>query len=337
MLEIRKYREGDEEGFQRLDNLVEEHPWNRRNLANWEWKFRGKNPAGKPLMIYADNDSEIVGHFAAIPMKYWIDGESVIGSHSVAMMIDPKWQNRGLIKYVSDKLIQQLEEQEISFTYGYPNDNAYELHIKLLGYEQIAQQKLYTKRISLNDDGKGDLDCGPLTWKKILKFGDETNDLWEKSKNDYEVIVERKSDFLNWRYLERPDVPYYAYGAFNGNMLEGYCVLKLYQEGQTLRGHFIDLFTSIDNRSCGSVLIRQGLQFFKEMKANEVTLWMQGCPFMRDLLHEHEFSEGGISRGGWPDSTRPMVCRFNIEKEKYQALLVEKDWYFTMGDTLEIF
>ena len=143
MLEIRSYQPGDEAGFQKLDNLVEEHPWNRRNLANWEWKFRGKNPAGKPLMIYADNDSEIVGHFAAIPMKYWIDGESVIGSHSAAMMVDPKWQNRGLIKFVADKLIQELEIQGIPFTYGYPNENAFELHIKLLGYEEVSQQQFY--------------------------------------------------------------------------------------------------------------------------------------------------------------------------------------------------
>ena len=336
MLEIRKYQVGDEAGFQRLDNLVEEHPWNRRDLANWKWKFRGKNPAGKPLMIYAANDSEIVGHFAAIPMKYWIHGKSVIGSHSAAMMIDPKWQNRGLIKFVADKLIQELEIQGIPFTYGYPNENAYELHIKLLSYEEIAKQQFYIKNIKLNDEEENS-SAGSLSWGKISKFGSETNDLWENSKNEYKVIVERKSDFLNWRYLDRPDIPYHAYGVFNGNMLEGYCVLKLYQEEQTLRGHFIDLFTSHNNNVCASVLIRQGLQFFKEMQASEVTLWMQGCSFMRDLLLENGFREGGFPGAGWQGSTRPMVCRFNSEKEKYQALLVEKDWYFTMGDTLEIY
>ena len=42
MLDIRKYQVGDEAGFHRLDNLVEEHPWNRRDLTNWKWKFRGK-------------------------------------------------------------------------------------------------------------------------------------------------------------------------------------------------------------------------------------------------------------------------------------------------------
>jgi len=337
MLEIRKYQERDEEGFQRLDNLVEEHPWNRRDLANWKWKFKGKNPAGDPLMIYAANDSEIVGHFAAIPMKYWIDGESVIGSHSAAMMIDPKWQNRGLIKFVADKLIQELEIQGIPFTYGYPNENAYELHIKLLSYEEIAKQQFYIKFIDSNNVEKENFGSGGLTWEKIHKFGAETNDLWEKSKNEYKVIVERKSDYLNWRYLDRPDVPYHIYGVFNGNRLEGYCVLKLYKEEKTLRGHFIDLFTSQNNNVCASILIRQGLQFFKKMQASEVTVWMQGCSFMRDLLLENGFSEGGFSGAGWDGSTRPMVCRFNCEKEKYQAKLVEKDWYFTMGDTLEIY
>ena len=337
MIEIRNFQAGDEAGFQKLGNLVEEHPWNHFNLENWKWKYRGKNPAGQPVSIYADNDSEIIGHFAAIPMKYWIDGESVVGSHSVAMMIDPNWQNRGLIKFVADKLIQQIEEQGIPFTYGYPNKNAYELHIKLLGYEEVAQQQFFIKYIDSNNVENENLGSGGFTWEKIQKFGAEVNDLWEKSKNGYRAIVERKSDFLNWRYLHRPDVPYYAFGVFNGNRLAGYCVLKLYQEEQTLRGHFIDLFTSNNNRGCASILISKGLQFFKEMKASEVTLWMQGCSFMRDQLHENGFREGGIAGAGWPDSARPMICRFNSEKEKYQPLLNEKDWYFTMGDTLEIY
>ena len=34
MLKIRSYKKGDEAGFQKLDRLVEVHPWNRRNLDN---------------------------------------------------------------------------------------------------------------------------------------------------------------------------------------------------------------------------------------------------------------------------------------------------------------
>jgi hypothetical protein len=32
-----------------------------------------------------------------------------------------------------------------------------------------------------------------------------------------------------------------------------------------------------------------------------------------------------------------MICRFNVEPGKYRPWLNEKNWYFTMGDTLEIY
>ena len=59
-MEIRPYKNGDEVGIMKLDTMVEEHPWNRRNLANWNWKFKGKNPAGKSLVWIAENNKEIL-------------------------------------------------------------------------------------------------------------------------------------------------------------------------------------------------------------------------------------------------------------------------------------
>lgn len=335
MLNIRTYKDGDELGFQKLDQLVEEHPWNRRNLDNWRWKFKGNNPAGKPIMIYAENDGEIIGHFAALPMNYWINGKKIVGSHSAAMMIDPAWQNKGLIKFVADRLINELIDIKIPFTYGYPNDNAYDLHVKLLGYEEVAMQRLFYK--SLKSDNESQSSINNLSWRKINKFSKEVNVLWDKAKTDYTAIVIRNDEFLNWRYIDRPDVPYHAYGAYNGDDLEGYCILKTYKEQNILRGHFVDLFTMKDNNNCSSFLIQNGISFFKEKHVNEITLWMQGSPFLENILKQNGFIISGISGGGWPGSSRPMICRFNFNKDKYKPILNDENWYFTMGDTLEIY
>ena len=80
-MNIRPYVEGDETGIMKLDALVEEHPWNRRNLANWMWKFKGANPAGKALIWVAENKNNILATFAVIPIMYfgWIS----IGNHNV--------------------------------------------------------------------------------------------------------------------------------------------------------------------------------------------------------------------------------------------------------------
>jgi len=337
-MQIRPYKPGDEQGIFILDRAVELHPWNRRNDSNWYWKYQGKNPAGQSLIYVAENNGEIIAHFAALPIWYWIEGKKVLVSHSIGMIVLPEWQNKGLIKFVADQLLEEVEKQRIPFTYGYPNDNAYDLHIKLLGYEDATMQRLFHKEIkNIKNDNTSETVFEGLNWQKIERFDDSVDFLWNKVKNDFQVIVIRNSAFLNWRYIDRPDAPYYAFGAFDGDILEGYCVLKIYQDENLLRGHFIDLFTQSGNSNCGRFLVENGLQFFNNEKVDEVTLWMQGSPFFEDILKEYNFCVGGVSGGGWPGTTRPMICRFNIEQEKYKSLLNEKNWYFTMGDTQEIY
>ena len=143
------------------------------------------------------------------------------------MMIDPAWQNKGLIKFVADMLIKELENHDIPFTYGYPNKKSYDLHINLLDYEDVAVQRLFFKL--LNNAGNALNQLGFLRWKKIERFDNRVNELWDSIKNNFQNCVIRNSAFLNWRYLDRTDIPYFAYGAFNGEKLDGYYVLKIYQ------------------------------------------------------------------------------------------------------------
>ena len=51
MFKIRKYKSGDEKQILKLDRLVEEHPWNRRNIQNWYWKFK-KSPNNLKPIVY---------------------------------------------------------------------------------------------------------------------------------------------------------------------------------------------------------------------------------------------------------------------------------------------
>ena len=84
-------------------------------------------------------------------------------------------------------------------------------------------------------------------------------------------------------------------------------------------------------------ILDNGLKFFNDAQTDEVTLWMQGAPLFENILQEFGFNLGGVSGGGWLSESRPMICRFNPDVKKYELNLNEKDWYFTMGDTLEIY
>ena len=146
-MKIRKYKKGDEVGILKLDRLVEEHPWNRRNLKNWFWKYKGSNPFGKALVWVAEDNNKIVATFSLIPLNYHVNKKVILGACSIAMIVHPNYQNKGLIKFVADKLFNDAKLNNIKFIYGYPNKNAYQIHKVFFSYADISKQKLYFKKI----------------------------------------------------------------------------------------------------------------------------------------------------------------------------------------------
>ena len=104
-LKLRQFRKGDEVGITKLDNSLLTHKCNKRNLKNWYWKYRSKHSTSKPIIIVAELAKKIIGHFAIIQTKYLFNEKKINGSHSVGLMVDKKWQSRGIVKFLSATLI----------------------------------------------------------------------------------------------------------------------------------------------------------------------------------------------------------------------------------------
>ena len=321
---IRKYKKGDEIGILKLDKMVEEHPWNRRNLKNWEWKYKGKNPFGKSIVFVATNNQKILATFSIIPLKYKIMGRIVNGSCSIAMIVHPKYQNKGLIKFVADKLFEEASKRNIEFIYGYPNSNAYEIHKKIFNYEDINMQSLYLKKINYN------IKLAKENFKivKKKKFEKKINRLFENANSQYKVSLKRDYKYLNWRYSDRPDKKYHLFVFYKDNEIVGYSILKLYKEKNILRGHMIDLFYNIKFKGLFKCIILHSYKFFKNKKCTEMTLWLQGDQKAQLELKNLKFKI---------HSKRPFICKNLSLSKKLKLLLNKKNWYFTMGDTLEIY
>ena len=68
--------------------------------------------------------------------------------------------------------------------------------------------------------------------------------------------------------------------------------------------------------------------FFQKKNCHEVNLWLQGSVLFQKTLEDIGFFISG---------KRPMICRFNFDNENLEKNLIGKNWFFTMGDTLEIY
>ncbi len=323
-MEIRAYREGDEKQIMDLDARELPSIWNRRTLDNWYWKFTDRNPAGHSLIWVAEHCGQLVGHFAAVPFHLKVMDEVVTASHTIGALVDKKFQNRGLLKFVGEKLMEDQVNHNIPYTWGFPNKRAHRFENVVLNYNDL----IHFDRWTLQGNSISKTNLNPDI-RRIMEFSQEFDLLWEECAAAYPVAIQRDSVFLNWRYLQRPDWEYFPYSLYENDKLKGYVVLKLYREEEVLRGHIIDIFAEKNDARTLEQLIDHSLNFFMEKEVTEVMNLIWG-----NLLIESLFLAKGFKR---IPADIPLILRINKEHKNIDKVKDNANWYFTMGDSTEIF
>ena len=323
-MKIRSYIKGDEKEIMELDARELPSRWNRRTIENWYWKFTERNPAGHALIWAAEHESRLVGHFAAVPYRLKVLDEELTASHTIGALVDKKFQNRGLLKFVGDKLMEDLAKNNIPYTWGFPNLRAHKFENEALGYKDL---------INFDQWGiaKNTIKQTPLcpNIRKLTEFDGQFDRLWQTCSPAYPIAVVRNQTYLNWRYLQRPDWEYFPFAFYENDVLLGYVVLKLYREEEIYRGHIVDIFARRDDENTLSHLIDHSLNFFSEKEVTEVMVWIWGNPLIETLFVQKGFSKKEIDR--------PLILRINMEHKYALEARDNSNWYFTMGDSTEIF
>lgn len=316
--------QGDEEAILVLDARVLPSAWNPRTIENWHWKFTDRNPAGRAFIWIAEYEEQVVAHFAAVPFRLKIFDREVTASHSIGALVEKKFQNRGLLKLLSDKLWEELSRENIPLTWGFPNQRAYAFHKVILGYSDLINFHTWKIRKSGIRAGKY-----PSSLSAISEFDADIDTLWETCSHGYDIAVVRNRAFLNWRYVQRPDWDYFPFGFYENDELKGYVVLKLFREERMTRGHIVDIFGSFNDRQTFLRLIDGSLKFFSDQAVDEVTVWLWGNSTIENLLLEKGFEKMAAAR--------PLVLRVNVTHDYENHVQDNSHWYFTMGDSTEIF
>ena len=66
-------------------------------------------------IFVCEKNNKIIATFAILPIKWKIYNKEFTASHSIAMIVHPNYQNKGLIKFVADKVIQQAKIKKYEF------------------------------------------------------------------------------------------------------------------------------------------------------------------------------------------------------------------------------
>ena len=222
---LANYKIGDEIEILRLFEKV----FSRKlSLENWLWRFRD-NPFGKHFIKLMWDNENLVGHYAVSPLKMLVGEEEVMTALSLTTMTHPDYQGRGIFGKLSLELYKELEqEHNCKAVWGFPNNNSHYGFIKKLGWENLSIIHTLALDLKLLTTKGTEFTCN-----RIIQFN-ESHATYIKEKFHFSgsVFIKYSVEFLNWRFIRKPNTTYRCY-EFNAESGKSILIVKPYYKTDT--------------------------------------------------------------------------------------------------------
>lgn len=346
MVDIRRYKDGDEKGILTLFKSVFKID---RSPDYWKWLYL-KNPASPPIIALAEDDSNIVGQCTLLPTKISIKGETILAGQSIDTMVDKDFRGQGLHKTLAEMTYDIGRDNGVKIRIGFPSEDAirgllggidatlvteiplymniYKLENfltamvkvkmlgKLLSFPSILIIRIIHREKRIKPEKNYNI-------REILDFNRDFDDLWEKVEDGKQIMSIRNSEFLNWRIKNHPQIKYNTFGAYIDTILVGYIVLKVEDRKikgkiNTKLGSIVDILAVDDDVVLA--LCNDAKKYFKRKDVDFVATWITDT-----FTHKDIFASLGFHKSR---SKIPFIVKDLDENESYKEIITKEDnWY----------
>lgn len=315
------------------------------------WKCY-QNPFQPGEMWLAEDGDMLVGIKSMIPKRMKISGEVVVGAETGDTFTHPDYQRRGIFTNLFKVARESGLDGRMGFIYGTPNENSLPGYVRKLAYKQIPiKLRNLIKPVNPKQLLKAKLRLSPLatvlspiveiaskamftigtrgiTKSNIfvhqeLTFPTDIDALWQQASTNYEVILVRTKDYLEWRYVTNPDSYSILVAGDEGGGILGYMVIKtgfLYTNVPV--GFIVDFFTLEHDPNIFKKLLVDAFKEFYQRKVNFVSTYTVKGSFYDRIL---------VRAGFFPYNEVPLICYDNELVRQVSSKACK--WHFTMGDT----
>jgi radical SAM superfamily enzyme YgiQ (UPF0313 family) len=330
--QIRVYENDDE--YQIVD-LYNEVFKKERTMAHWCWEF-AENPAGIQISVAETARGEIVGHYAGLPTFFNYDGEKILNTQIIDSMVAPDYQKALKKPGLFAKCVIHGGDtfgQRYHFAYGFPNKVHYRLgttqHVKYT-YEKIRNINKLVKNIEVQKSGLMDkfrnkMDKLNYTVAQIDRFDERADALWERCKEDLPLAIIRNAEYLNWRYIDCPDVNYLCIGVYHkkSGYLLGWAVLRLNWMTDDATG-LVDWLVPREDKKVAEILRRNLEHSAKVGGTKTVEAWFPPYSDEYQWLLDNGYHE---------EKTKSVLVAHIFKPDLIDYEFINTKWYYTMGDS----
>ena len=345
-----RIRDGDErdlEGILSLRKLVfGEFEKDKLRPDFWKWEFLD-GPDGRSFIYLADEEGKLAGHFADIPRRFSVNGEVVLGTLSLDLMVHPDYRRKGIFAEMGRYAAQRVKKEKGLFMTAFPIRKETISGLLKIGWERVGELPVLVYPLRFRGIvnrylpfsplssliggvvrffynlllGKGRMKgVGGIEVEEITLLDERVDRFWEKASVLNPMIGVRDRAFLTWRYLKNPTRVYKLLRAMEKGEMMGYLVLRKVDLLNFNSAVIVDLLAL--NEEAFLTLVAKGIDHSMKMGAD-----MVGCmiplkhPYYRQLRNLRFL----------PSLKTFLFMVYRLAKEKVS--LAPEAWYVNWGDT----
>jgi hypothetical protein len=255
-------------------------------------------------------------------------GKTLVFTQIIDVMVDPRFRlglkHPGLFAAVANRFIADYGGPgKVSGGYGFPTPEHLRIGRRVSGYVS-----LYPVQALVNDLNTGRAPGGATSWlftvEEVTRFGAEMDLLWQRCQEALSVAIVRNARYMNWRYVECPDVAYrllVARRRLSGS-LEGAAVLRLGWGDQPI-ACLVDWLVPAAATSAAKALLARCEEAARDAGMTELQAWFPPYAWSYRFLLERAYR---------PESTIYHFVGLSTSPEISVEWARER-WHYTMGDS----
>lgn len=283
------------------------------------WKFHSFPHSPKSFEYEASLENEILGYYAAIPYQYNLFGKQISVGMVCDVMTGVKARGKGVFTKLGSFSTNQIKEQGLAFTTGYPiRKEVIPGHLKV-GWEIQFELPLYIKFLKMNSLLKSKnlsllspiVNLGIMLYRGILKPLQLPNDKELKvdiySKKEIEKIggldefiaawqaqvpisLIKDVNFLKWR-LGGPGKSYFIHVVKNKELILGVSISRKILKDNVPSLGILDFMVLNNNKQVINILHRSLTNLAVENKIEAIL-----CMTSEFIKRKYKFLSNGFIR-----------------------------------------
>jgi GNAT superfamily N-acetyltransferase len=345
-----KVRDGNEKDMEEILSLRRdafgETEKDKLDPRFWQWEFM-EGPDGRALIYIVEDRNKIVGHFADIPRRFIVEGEVVLGTLSLDLMVHHDYWRRGIFQAMGKYGAQRVKQKNVLFLTAFPIRLETIQGLKKIGWKEVVELPVLVYPIKFSGIVNRYLHFSPLGvfiggmarffyfllyglerrkeigGVEIEKVGvlDEPFDgFWQKALSLYPILGIRNRNYLTWRYFKHPTRDYVIYRAIRNGEMRGYIVLRKVELLNFNSTVIVDLL-ALDEGAL-KALVKTGIQHSQQ----------EGVDLVGLIVPQGHLYYKILRKMGFLPSFKKFLFMVYPNSDNEMILSPEK-WYVNWGDT----